>query len=152
MAIEYHKIIKAFDDKNHFQIYVFRYDRDVEDQSLGLIDIWVLTKFGSCESKVRIDMHKVGERAYHNPDEQMTEKQVDDLYKYFDNIIDNTARSQRVLEKLENEVEDTITSETQRLLDAAESALSAHPINQSIDEIVENLLQNETKNNQHNKS
>ncbi len=150
MSIEYHRIVKSY-DKNNFQIFVFKYDRDQEANSLALIDLWLITRHDTHESKVRIDLDGLAERVFHNPKEKMTDEQVDDLYDFFNNVIDDDVKVQRDIEKLELEVNDTVESETKKLILAADMAMSAHPIDLSIDEIVKNLP-NEIKNNTRYKS
>lgn len=150
MSIEYHRVVKSY-DKNNFQIFVFKYDRDQEANSLALIDLWLITRHDTHESKVRIDLDGLAEKVFHNPKEKMTDEQVDDLYDFFDTVIDDDVKVQRDIEKLELEVNDTIQDETKKLILAADMAMSAHPIDLSIDEIVKNLP-NETKNNTRYKS
>lgn len=151
MSIEYHKVVKQYDGKDNFQIFVFRYDRDEPTQTLALIDLWLYTRHGKYQSKIRIDLDLLAEQVYHNPEQQIPQEQVDELYEAFDNLIDDRVKMQRKLEILEMEVDEEINIETNKLIRASEAALSAHPINQTIDEIVKNL-QNETKDNTHNKS
>jgi len=145
MSIEYHKVVKHYGNQN-FQAIVFRYDRDVQDQSIGLVDVWVFTKHNECVSKLRIDMDKLSEQIYHNPARtQMPENDIDDLYKIFDSILEESVKQERMIEKLEHEVEVHVQDETDLLIRASEAALSAHPM-LSIEEMVQQY-----ENNKHNR-
>ena len=143
--MEYHKVVKHYGN-NNFQAFVFRYDRDTTDQSIGLVDIWVFTKHNDCISKVRIDMDKLSEQIYHQPQHtQMPENDIDDLYKIFDGILEEEVKEERMIEKLEHEVDTQVLDLTDTLIRASEAAFAAHPI-LSIEEQV-----NQYENSKHNK-
>lgn len=143
--IEYHKVVKHYGNSN-FQAFVFRYDRDTIDQSIGLVDVWVFTKHNDCVSKIRIDMDKLSEQIYHEPQHtQMPENDVDDLYSIFDGILEDSVKFERMTEKLEHEIDVHVEDETDRLIRAAEAATSAHPV-LSLEEMAKNY-----ENSKHNK-
>ena len=145
MATEYHKIVKHYGN-NNFQAFVFRYDRDTVDQSIGLIDLWVFTKHNECVSKLRIDIDKFSEQIYHKPElSQMPENDIDDLYQIFDGILEDSVKFERMTEKLEHEIDVHVEDETNRLIRASEAAFEAHPI-LSIEEQVKQY-----ENSKHNK-
>jgi hypothetical protein len=145
MSIEYHKVVKHYGNSN-FQAFVFRYDRDTVDQSIGLVDIWVFTKHNDCVSKLRLDMDKLSEQVYHQPQyTKMSENDVDDLYKVFDNILEESNKEDRLIEKLEHEVDNQVLDLTDTLIRAAEAAISAHPV-LSLEEMAKNY-----ENSKHNK-
>jgi hypothetical protein len=152
MTTEYHKVVKSYDIEGNYQIFIFRYERDdVDKNTIGLIDLWIVTRLNGFESRVRIDIDGLSEKVYYHPEQQMSTEEVELLYNSFDDILDEEVKVQREVEKLENEVKLTVEQETQRLINAAECALSAHPINQSIEDIVKDI-QNEVKDSTRYKS
>lgn len=136
MAIEYHKIVRTYNDNSNFQVFVFRYDRNVFDQTLALIDMWLVTRHNGFQSKIKIDFDSLAEIVYHNPEKQLSDEEIDDMYHIFKDVIDEETKEDRQLEKLEKAIDLEVITETDRLIRAAEAALSSHPINQSIEEIV----------------
>ena len=154
MSIEYHKIVKHFNDKNNFQIFVFRYDRIPEEKQIALLDMWCISVLNGVKSRIRIDLDGLAEAVYFHPTEKMSDSEVQSLYKEFDDVIDDEVKIQRELELLEVSVGESLTEEAEKLISAADMAMEAHPIDLSIDEIVKNiqLQKNETQNRSHNKS
>ena len=137
MSTEYHKLVKHYHGKDNFQIFVFRFDRD--EESVCLLDLWVVTHQNGSQSRVHIQVGSLAENVYFNESNRMSESDVDTWFQVFDDIHSESIKNERDLEKIESIVNLTLEEEYVKLIEASEMALAVHPINVSIDELVKSI-------------
>lgn len=121
--IEYHKIVKHYDSKDNFQVFVFRFDRDGND--LTMLDLFLVTMHNGCQSKIKIDIQGFCENVFYHS-VPLPENEVNDLYRVMDQILDNDDRQRRDLEILEQRILDTEKNFVEELIHASELAVIAH--------------------------
>lgn len=134
MSTEYHKLVKTYNGKDNFQVFVFRFDRD--EESVCLLDMWVLTSQNGSQSRVHIQVQNLAENVYYNQKDRMSEVEIDKLFDVFSDIHVDSIKNERDLEKVEQIVQSTLEDEYNKLIEAGEMALQVHPINQSFDELI----------------
>lgn len=134
MSTEYHKLVKTYNGKDNFQVFVFRFDRD--EESVCLLDMWVLTSQNGSQSRVHIQVQNLAENIYYNQKDRMSEVEIDKLFDVFSDIHVDSIKNERDLEKVEQIVQSTLEDEYNKLIEAGEMALQVHPINQSFDELI----------------
>jgi hypothetical protein len=140
--IEYHKMVKHYDDKDNFQVFVFRFDRD--EDTLVMLDLFVVTLLNGFQSKIRIDIQGFCENVWHHS-QPLPEQEVDDLYRVVDNILDDNFRQQRDLEVLEQRILESEKCFAEELIHASELATIAHPPTIDFEEYVKNHKNSKSK-------
>lgn len=111
-----------------------------EGDQLYLVEIWVKIHDGNSQSKIKVNLPSLANKIATEESILLEGVLLDNAFMEFDEVIEPEVKAEHQLESLVNKIHQQFTEkQTNELISAAEAALSAHPTNQSIEEIVEQI-------------
>lgn len=117
--------------------------KKLDNGQLFLVEIWIRTSDGASESKVKINLPALATKITNEESIILTDEALEIAYSQFDDIIEPEVKAEYELETIVNKLQKRLTEQqTNELISAAEAALSAHPTNLSIQEIVDQINKN----------
>lgn len=120
------------------QAFLFTIRRNEENRTIELCDIHIITQSNGVETKTTLDMQKLTQLMGMHRGGNVLPEGLSELREVFHDSM-NT-EDQDHLNQLINMYELTQLNDAEQLIVAGEIALSAHPVNQSIEEIVNDKL------------
>ena len=136
MSKEFHLHITQ--NEKYKQAFLFSIDRNENNRSIQILDIHVITESNGIESKTSLDMTKLTHLMGQHVNGNILPEGFDELRHVFYDMFsqaDKNHLDELILIRDINEL-----GMAEQLIVAGEVALSAHPTNQSIEEIVNEKL------------
>jgi hypothetical protein len=136
MSKEFHLHITT--NEKYKQAFLFSIDRNENNRSIQILDIHVITESNGVESKTSLDMTKLTHLMGQHVNGNILPEGFDELRHVFYDMFsqaDKNHLDELILIRDINEL-----GMAEQLIVAGEIALSAHPVNQSIEEIVNDKL------------
>lgn len=138
MTREYH--IHTRISESAEQALVFAVSRDTNHKLMQLHEIYVVTMVDGIETKMVINLDDIMPKIAQMPGGNVPKEHLTQMGKILENVLTQETK----VDLINNEIDVIIENkETERMIIASEAALSAHPTNLSIDEIVNGKLSND---------
>ena len=138
---EFHLHTKS--DGTLHQAVLVTVTRDTEEQTLQIHEVCVIMQNGTQESKVMVNMDMCTDLMAVKPNGNIDPKSMFHVKQMFYDMLTEESKSEMDLQEFMGN--SGALTEYDRILVANEASMSAHPINQSIEEIVNERLQNPTR-------
>lgn len=116
--------------------------RHEEESLLQIHEICIVTHRGNTESKVRLNMEGLTDIMAVQPYGNIGDEWMPKVRDIFYEMLDEESKKEFDLQQFMGNIQGL--DETEQMIVASEVAVTAHPINQSIEEIVNERLQNPT--------
>ena len=132
---EYH--VQNRSNVNGEQAVVYAVTRDDKNKTIQLNEIYIVTITDGIETKTVVNLDEIMPKLASQPGGNVPKENLNRMGEILDNVLTQQTRIDLKIHELETVVQ---TRETDRLFVASEAALSAHPTNQSIEDIVNGKL------------
>ena len=126
------------------QVFITSAIRDEEDQSINVLEIFVITCIGDKEVKARIDIKNLINKIVLTPGGNIPYENLDKMYELIDPVTPESVQLQNQVDMYQHQF-DPETAITDDLIFAADMAASCHATD--FDTIIEELLSANTSHN-----
>lgn len=121
------------------QAFVFKVIRDEKHHTLQLLEIYIVTIAKGVETKTLLDLKEIMPLIAQNPGGNVPKENLLKMGEVLKNVITEETAIDLITTELDCFVE---RKEMERMIVASEAALSAHPVIQSIEDIVNAKIKN----------
>lgn len=135
MNREYH--VQNRTNINGEQALVYAVTRDENNKTIRLNEIYIVTIVEGIETKTVVNIDEIMPKLAEHPGGNVPRENLKKMGEILENVLTVQTKIDLKIHELETIVE---TKESDRLFVASEAALSAHPTNQSIEDIVNGKL------------
>ena len=138
---EFH--LHTFVDGDLHQAMLVSLTRHEEEKLLQIHEICIVTQRGTTQSTTKINMEGLTQVMAQDLHGNIDKQSFPAIKNMFYEMLSEESKNQLDLEEFLDDLQEL--DETERMLVASEAAMSAHPINQSIEEIVNERLQDPSR-------